>query len=99
MAVTESDLSKSLSRIVTKFDTEDVDGTGSTVSGKSRKQKRIGNDGTTWARISINSFPQWLNDFIAGYKAGFRAVVAAEPIDLNNLGNGRFTSVVQVSNT
>jgi hypothetical protein len=99
MTVTNSDMSKSLSRVVTKFDTKNLDGTGVTSSGKVRKQKRVGNDGSTWAHLSINSFPQWAKDFISGYKAGYRAIVAAEPIDPAKLGTSTFNQVVQVSIT
>jgi len=98
MAVTQSDMSKSLSRIVTKFDTQNLDGTGATSSGKVRKQKRVGNNGSAWAHLSINSFPQWAKDFISGYKAGYRAIVAGEPIDPSKIGTSSFNSVVQCDN-
>lgn len=96
MDVTSSDISKSTSRLVTKFDTRDVDGTNSATSGKAKKQKRYGKDSDTWFHISIGSFPQWLKDFISGYHAGYNAVVDMEPIDLSKLSSNSFNPVIQV---
>ncbi|KAI5273791.1 hypothetical protein E4T47_03005 [Aureobasidium subglaciale] len=98
LAVTESDISKSTTRLVTKFDTKDVDGTDSGTSSKAKKQKRYGKDGDTWFHISIGSFPQWLRDFVGGYHAGYNAVVAMEPIDPSQIGKGGFNSVIQCNN-
>ncbi|KAI4724533.1 hypothetical protein E4T49_07744 [Aureobasidium sp. EXF-10728] len=98
LAVAESDISKSTTRLVTKFDTKDVDGINSATSGKAKKQKRYGKDGDVWFHISVGSFPQWLKDFISGYHAGYNAVVAMDPIDPSQIGKGGFNSVIQCNN-
>ena len=55
LAVAQSDMTQSISRLVTKFDTQDVDGTSAAKSGKVKK--RWGRDGNVWFHISIGSFP------------------------------------------
>ena len=95
LAVAQSDMTQSISRLVTKFDTQDVDGTSAAKSGKVKRG--WGKDGNVWFHISIGSFPKWLKDFAAGYRAGYNAVVAAQPFDPNNLDGSRLDSVVQAS--
>jgi hypothetical protein len=88
-------MTQSISRLVTKFDTQNVDGDSKAKSGKVKK--RWGKDDNVWFHISIGSFPKWLKDFAAGYRAGYNAVVAAQPFDPNNLDGSGLDSVVQAS--